>query len=110
MREFRLEYARHNVPEHTREGIENYLFHGYTPGSFLTCVLSNDLWGSCVSADHINRDALVNIVCWMQHNMPPGSWGSRETMDRWLKDANNCRTNFVTEWEKKTMWEILKDE
>ena len=106
----RLDYAYHNVPEHTRTSLELYFFEGVEPGGFLYSVLTNDLMGACTRCDHINREAIVDIVKWMIHRAPQGSWGHRQRILDWMHDKDQCRTKFVTEWEKRVMWEILSEQ
>lgn len=103
----RLDYNYHDVPDHTAEALENYFFHGYEPGSFVYAVLTNDLIGACTRCDHINRENIVNIVKWLLQRAPAGSWGSDHRVLNWVKDTDQCRTRFVEEWEKRTMWETL---
>lgn len=105
----RLDYSYYNVPEHTREALENYFFYGYLPGSFVTAVITNDLVRACNSCDHINREAIVDITKWVMHNAPNGSWGNHNNLQNWLHDADSCRTKFVEEWEKRAMWESLQE-
>ena len=105
--EFRLDYSYHNVPEHTRESLENYFFYGYQPGSFVYSLLINDLIGACVSCDHINREAIVDIVKWLLHKAPVGSWGNRDIVQKWAANEDGCRTEFTDAWEKREMWDTL---
>lgn len=105
----RLDYSHYAVPEHTCEALENFFFHGYQPGSFVYSVLINDLIGACTSCDHVNREAIVDIVKWLLHRAPVGSWGSRDIVGKWLKDEDGCRTEFVEAWEKREMWETLSN-
>ena len=104
---FWLDYAYHNVPEHTRESLENYLFRGFRPGSFLTYVLSNNLAGACGSCDHINREALIDIVKFIEHRVPGSAWGSPQAVANWLDDVDGVRTEYATRIEKQVMWESL---
>jgi len=109
MKEFRLDYSYHNVPEHTREALENYFFHGYEPGRFVTAVLCNDLIAACTSCDHINRDSIVDIVKWIVHRAPMGAWGNQMAVADWIKDVGGRRTAYVDEFEKRLMWETLAE-
>lgn len=72
------------VPEHTRQAISDYYYHRLPPGGFLTAVLSNDLSGAVMRADHWNKHRLVDIVVWMHSNMPTVCWGSPEAVKDWL--------------------------
>lgn len=109
MRQFRLDYERYSVPEHTRVALEDYFFYGYEPGSFVTAVLCNDLMGTVNRCDHINRECIVDIAKWIMHNAPSSSWGSKQAVANWLADKDSCRTMYKDEWEKRAMWQALQE-
>lgn len=73
-----------SLPEHMQDGMRLYLENRIGPGSFLTSVLANDLRGACERADHINRYRLYDIVSWLYNYAPGNSWGSRESVNKWL--------------------------
>lgn len=102
-----LNYASTGVPGHTAQALEDYLFRGYEPGRFLTSVLVNDLCGAVWSADHINREALVDVVKFLGHGIPSAAWGSVSAVHRWLKDVDGCRTEYTEMIEKRVMWDSL---
>jgi len=62
------------IPENTRGSIMRYMEHGIQPGSFLTAVLSNDLYNATGRADRGNLAALPAIVRWFA-NKCPGLYG-----------------------------------
>jgi hypothetical protein len=104
----RLNYdGNYSFPIHTAEAIENYLFQGLEPGSFVSSVLCNDLVGACTRCDHINATHIVQITKFVLHCMPPGSWGNWDRMLKWMSDDNSIRSNYVNEFEKRLMWETL---
>ena len=107
---FKLDYGLYGVPEHTRESLERYLFEGIEPGGFLYSVLTNDLYGACTRCDHVNKEYLVEIVRWVFHEAPRGSWGHQACMVDWIKDRNQCRTKYVAEWERQEMWRVLNEQ
>jgi hypothetical protein len=82
-------FNRHSelLPEHMVGAMHRYLFDRIPPGSFLTCVLSNDLRGAFGAADLVNRSRLVDIVEFCRRALPSISWGSSEQVNKWL--ANN---------------------
>jgi hypothetical protein len=90
------------VPEHTREALENYFIHGYQPGGFLTSVLANDLVGAVSRADSTNKRRIPEIVNWVVFNAPAGSWGSLEVVDSWC-EGNEHREAF----QKQLMLKVL---
>jgi len=77
-------YDPSQVPAHTLPGLTAYRDQRATPGSFLAAVLSNDLKEACLRADDMNQKALYQIVCWCYNELPSGSWGSKEAVERWL--------------------------
>jgi hypothetical protein len=103
----RLNYSHFSVPHHTAETLENYLFHGYEPGSFVTSILCNDLMGACTRCDYINADHIVPISKFVLHSMPGNSWGNMKLMRDWMKDEGGIRSHFVKEFEKRMVWETL---
>lgn len=104
---FRLDYSYYDVPDHTKESLENYFFRGFEPGSFVTSVLANDLMGAVTRCDHINKNHIVDISKWVMHNAPHGSWGDMETVINWVQDKDNRRTMYTDAFEKKLAWATL---
>ena len=96
------ESSRASVPDHTMEALTNYFNHGWEPGSFLRSVLVNDLYGAVARADHINREAIPNIVTWIVNNAPYGSWGSEEAFRDWVKHGV-----YFQRYEKQRVVDIL---
>ncbi len=74
----------HEVPSHTLETLDRYWTHGYSPGSFLTALLCGDVYNAVVRADHWNKAALGQIVYYIVHNAPRGSYGSPELYQDWI--------------------------
>ena len=72
------------LPDRFRCSIQRWLEHAISPGSFLMAVLENDLRGAMANADNMSIKQLPGIVCWLHGYAPMGSWGSRETVSRWL--------------------------
>lgn len=107
MSELMLNYAGWGVPDHTAETIENYLIRGYHPGGFVSSVLSNDLFGACTSCDHINKQAIVDIVKWVACMVPSASWGSRQAIADWIEDKDGLRTKYASDIEKRFIWDKL---
>jgi len=56
-------------------------------GGFLTAVLTNDLSGAIGRADAECLDALYEIGCFVQNELPRESWGSHEKVVAWLSSA-----------------------
>lgn len=102
-----LSYLDMEVPEHTREAIENYLVYGFQPGGFLTSVLTGDLYRAIQTADTANRRMLWAISKWIMDNAPCGSWGSPESFTAWVADTDGRRSRFCTEIEQQYIAEVL---
>jgi hypothetical protein len=75
----------YRVPEHTQDALRNYVEHGLEPGSFLTAVLTNDLFGALGRADYMNKVYLEEICRWIYNEIPADAWGSREAVDLWIE-------------------------
>jgi hypothetical protein len=95
------------IPEHTRSGLENYLFKGWEPGSFMMAVLTGNLFDAAFRADPINKKELAGIAIWIMHNAPPLSFGTELRVERWCVDHKRCRTIWAEEVQKKFVWETL---
>ena len=91
------------------EGIENYLMYGINPGGFLTSVLINDLYGATSRADFNNRRELAEIVNTLIHNMPPGSFGSKEMITRWAGDHDNIRSKWAQTTKRKFIIKAIRN-
>lgn len=76
--------TQQGVPAHTQGVLIRYIENRYDPGSFLTAVLSNDLFGAVWRADRENLQALENICRFIYSDMPADSWGSPERVAGWL--------------------------
>lgn len=102
-------FERHQIPEHTRESLVNYLMKGWEPGGFVTSMLAMDMERAVYAADFVNGPNIQKIARWIIEYCPNDSWGNYEMVTYWLNDTNGCRTQFVTRVEKEEVWNILKD-
>lgn len=78
------------IPDHMRQGLIEYFNQRIKQGSFLHAVLCNDLVGACKAADRHN---MVNLpaYAWFLYNFAPiGSYGSKEHVDRWIKNKGGA--------------------
>ena len=82
--ELRAQAFRSGVPNHTVDTLVDYVFDRCPVGSFTEAVLSNDLKGSFMRADDINRDALFNIVSFLYSYATMDCWGSSEKYKAWI--------------------------
>lgn len=74
----------HGVPAHTQGVLIRYIENRYDPGSFLTAVLSNDLFGAIWRADPENLRALEGICQFIYSDMPSSAWGTPDNVAAWL--------------------------
>lgn len=109
MTDLMLNWGYSQVPDHTREALENYLIRGYPPGSFLKAVLCNDLVGATGRADATNLQHLKSIVTWIVNNVPINAWQSEERVYNWCIDKDGQRTAYATPIEQQYMWNKLKE-
>lgn len=96
-----------NVPEHIRDGLENYLVHGIEPGGFLMAVLTNNLYGSVFSADSININRIPHIVSFL-HTVPSICIGNIENVRMWMNDTDGIRSNYVKKLREGKICEALE--
>lgn len=73
------------IKESTIETINNYILHGWEPGSFVYAVLSNNLIESFGCADTENARSLKEICCYVYNEIPSAAWGSAEKVAAYLK-------------------------
>ena len=67
------------------EAIRRYVDGHVQPGDFLTAVICNDLTAAIQRADDENIQNLPAFVAYFYNKAPAVCWGSRETMQEWLK-------------------------
>jgi len=77
----------HLIPEHMVDGLVRYIVQGVPPGSFLTAVLSGDLFEALRRADDINQSALVGYARFLTNYAPIGSYGSPGSVTEWIKSG-----------------------
>ena len=75
----------YNIPDHTFEGIKNYVLDGIPPGGFLEAVFCNNLKESFGRADAKNREAIADIVRFLYNEIPHTCWGSPGRVKNWLQ-------------------------
>lgn len=89
-------YDYEAVPQHLRDGLEDYILHRRLPGAFLTAVLENNLKGSVFRADSTSLEMLPILVYWLQMRAPSTCWGSADKVDAWLQDDGEVR--WTIDW------------
>ncbi len=75
------------------QGLRHYVEGHIETGSFLRCVLENDLSGAVLRGDPTSVVHLRDLVLWLQSFAPPECWGSPERVRDWLA-ARKCRASL----------------
>jgi hypothetical protein len=78
-----LEDAR--LPSYMADGLELYLHHGITPGSFMTAMLKGDYQTALGCADDNNRAVFQRWMEFFHHNVVSSAHGSKEKVAAWCK-------------------------
>jgi hypothetical protein len=76
------EYSR--IPEHILQSLYAYVEHRQAPGHFLTCVLTNDLFGAIGRADKEAVAALRELVVFIHMEVRSDCHGSPAKVGQWL--------------------------
>ena len=77
-----------SIPSRMRPSLVNYLVDHQPVGSFLRCVISNDLYWSVAHADDENVNLLPVYISFLYNEAPSASWGSPEAYSNWIKESN----------------------
>jgi len=83
-----IDKANEMLPDYMVGGLVRYFNNRIPPGSFLTAILSNDLFEAASCADDNNRQYLFQYCMWLYNyapGRPGGGWGSPEAVKGWLK-------------------------
>lgn len=74
-----------HIPWHMHGAVKRYIMDGVQPGSFLTAVLENDLFGAYGRADLVNAKALPEYVQFIYSYAPAACWGSPSKVKAWIE-------------------------
>lgn len=85
------------------ESIFNYLVHGLPPGSFVTALLENNLYGAASAADNFNFENLGTVALVVSIHMPMTACGSHEAVSDWLKDVDGRRTAYAKWYQEQAV-------
>jgi hypothetical protein len=97
-----LDFDNYRLTEQSKESLYNYFVHGLEPGGFMTCVLSNDLYGAAGRADFVNIDLLGEYARWLVNHAPYQSYGSPEAVKGWLN-----KNEYFQQFQKELVAERL---
>ena len=98
-----LDFSQHKMTEQSKESLYNYFVHGLEPGSFMTAVLSNDLYGAVGRADFVNINLIPVYVKWLLWHAPHGSYGTPEMVRSWL-----TKNDYFELFQKELVAERLR--
>ena len=73
-----------NIPKHMQESMIRYVEDKIAPGSFLSSVIRNDLFGAVNNADSENIGLIKVYVRWFYNIAPYGCFGSLDKMKNWI--------------------------
>lgn len=73
------------VDKNIKDSLDRYIEDRIPTGSFLRAVLENDLMEAVGRADLTNRNNLHAICLYVYNNLPRGSWGSVEAVEKHLQ-------------------------
>jgi hypothetical protein len=107
--ESNLKYMGMEIPQHTRNTIENYLIRGWAPGGFVESMIAKDYDRALYTADTANRQMFWIIAMWVNECMPAQSRGSYQAIEMWRDDLAGRRTEFVKDLEQKHIWKTLSE-
>ena len=96
-----------DIEPNIQQAIENYLLHGWEPGSFTTALLANDMYRAVGSAHPALLPGLKGIVTWVVNVIPHNSYGSYEAVQNWMNDVDNRRSDFTAKVSERIMWRML---
>jgi len=80
------DYSR--IPPHTLKTLQAWIASGrHMDDPFCQAVVMNDLEATIAHADEANFQALPQILLWLRHHAPLGSYGSPAALSNWPKLA-----------------------
>lgn len=79
----RFDYTR--IDPLIRESLDAYAKTGRPVGSFLTALLSNDLFQACSRADNENVWTVPIITAYVYNHLPGECWGSAAKVKAWIQ-------------------------
>ena len=114
---FRNNAVQWEVPKEYFEPIFNYLVHGYSPGSFFTALLANDMFSAMARSHPANSViGLKNLTNWINSlELRNIAWGNYEVVKNWLKTDEAARRVVLEKVglvysEQDEILKVLKDE
>lgn len=101
------------MPAEWQHELSNYLFHGFTPGSFHESLFANDLF-SATSLSHPANEWIwiQSFMYFLFHYAPTESWGSHAKVKEWLKLSEEerfkiCHTKNLVMTNAEVTWHTV---
>ena len=98
------------VPLEMIDGFWNYLAYGLEPGSFGMAILRNDFMDAvCRAHPNVTSLGMRGMAKWWMNVAPPGSYGSREAITRWIAKTDEERRDIMIECKlRPSEFDILR--
>lgn len=102
------------MPVEWQHELNNYLLHGFEPGSFHMAVFSNNLFSATSLSHSSNQWIWIQaFMYFLYHYAPPQSWGSREVVCKWIqltpaKRFEICHNHGLTMTDEEVSWHVLQ--
>ena len=74
----------YNLPNHMADGLNRYINHGISGGSFMTAVLENNLVQAFNRADEFNTVCMREWANVLYNYLPRNAWGNPEAVRLWI--------------------------
>lgn len=72
------------IPGRLIDALDRYIGPRIPTGDFLYNVLTNNLYGACMTADKDNLKIIPTIIKYLYNEAPASCWGSEENVKIWL--------------------------
>lgn len=81
------------VPAAIKDSLRRYIRDGIKPGTFLTAVLTNNLYDAILRADPTSLENMKEILLYVFEHCPMESFGSEEKLNKWVeKRRETCES------------------
>lgn len=72
------------IPSHMHQGMNYYVNHHISPGSFLRTMLAGEYDVARGQADEMNRNLFHNYQTFFREYLDPEIWGTPEKVQSWI--------------------------
>ncbi len=76
------------IPEVTQHGLMMYVKYGIAPGSFLTAVLTNNLFEAYHFADDVHINSMSALVKFIYNKLPNDCYGTVDKVSEFIKNGH----------------------